>query len=80
MTQAPPRLATDGRKGFPRPARSADVRVYIDGDLKRGVVAYDMIEGWADVILWREDGMACFTDGGDFIAQRYRGKIVAVLV
>lgn len=80
MTQAPPRMATDGRVGFPRPADDADIRVFIDGDLKRGVVAYDMVAGWADVILWREDGKAQLTDTGDFIAHRYRGKIVAVIV
>ena len=80
MTQSPPRLATDGREGFPNPVDAQSIRVYIDGDLKRGVVAYDMIEGWADVIAWDEDGEPRLTDTGDYIAQRYRGKIVAVLV
>jgi len=80
VTQAPQRIATDGREGFPCPLDSGAIRVYINGDLKRGVVAYDMIEGWADVIAWDEQGEPRLTDTGDYIAQRYRGKIVAVMV
>ena len=82
MTAAPPRLVTYGYESDGRPSDvdPLRIRVYINGDLKRGVVAYDMIEGWADVIAWDEQGEPRLTDTGDYIAQRYRGKIVAVLV
>jgi len=82
MTAAPPRLVTYGYESDGRPSDvdPLRIRVYINGDLKRGVVAYDMIEGWADVIAWDEQGDPRLTDTGDYIAQRYRGKIVAVMV
>lgn len=80
MTEAPRRLATDGREGFPTPSNADAVRVYIDGDLKRGVIAYDALAGWVDVIMWDQDGVPVVTDDGDYIAQRYRGTIKAVIV
>lgn len=82
MTAAPPRLVTYGYEsdGWPSDVDPLRIRVRIDGDYKRRVVAYDTIEGWADVLLVDEHGEPQLTDTGDFIAHRYRGKIVAVIV
>ena len=82
MTQAPPRLVTYGYESDGRPSDvdPLRIRVYIDGDHKRGVIAYDTIEGWADVLAMDEHGQFKKTDTGDYLALRYRGHITAVMV
>ena len=82
MTQAPPRLVTYGYESDGRPSDVGPlrIRVYIDGDHKRGVIAYDTIEGWADVLAMDEHGQFKKTDTGDYLALRYRGRISAVMV
>lgn len=79
MTLAPRRCSTDGRCGYPQPTDPARLRVLIDGDMLRGVVAYDIDEGWADVLLWDEDGNPVMRNG-QFVATRRSGVIKVYLV
>ena len=44
------------------------------------MIAYDTIEGWADVLAMDEHGQFKKTDTGDYLALRYRGRISAVMV
>lgn len=74
MTLAPRRCSTDGREGYPKPDDASRLRVLIDGDMLRGVVAYDADAGWADVLLWDEDGNPTMRDG-HFVAVRRTGMI-----
>lgn len=79
MTLAPRRCSTDGRWGYPKPEDASRLRVLIDGDMLRGVVAYDVDEGWADVLLWGDDGDPVMRDG-QFVATRRTGQIKVYLV
>ena len=50
------------------------IRVLVDGDMLRGVSAYDVLEGWADVLIWDDDGNALH-DGESFVTKRVFGKV-----
>ncbi len=65
--KAPRKGSIDGRYGLPIvPAEiGRGLQVSVDGDVKRGVAAYDMDEGWADIPMR--------TDQGHFI-QRSDGR------
>lgn len=71
----PPRqCAGNDDYGFERLARPECIRILIDGDLKRGVLAYDQDAGWADVVLWDDHGVAVYTEG-KVCRTRYHGDI-----
>lgn len=66
--------SVNGEYGFPI-VEAKRIRVYIDGDMPRGVVAYNLNEGWADILTYDEQG-ALVTNGiGGFIARRVTGKV-----
>jgi hypothetical protein len=71
----PPRqCASNADYGFERLARPDCIRILINGDLKRGVIAYDQDAGWADVVLWDDHGQPVWKDG-DYCRTRYHGDI-----
>lgn len=74
MTLPPRQGSVNGEYGFPKvPARS--VRVLIDGDMPRGVVAYDVTAGWADLLLYDEHGALVMNGAGGFLTRRVTGKV-----
>lgn len=70
---APDRGSVEGQYGFPR-LPGAKFRVFVDGDMPRGVVAYDVIEGWAEVLQWDDEGHVLH-NGEDFVKTRIHGKV-----
>lgn len=73
--RAPPRqCASDESYGFEQLARPDCIHILIDGDLKRGVVAYDQDAGWADVVLWDDAGQPVWKDD-TYCRTRYHGDI-----
>jgi len=67
MTQAPRRVVP--KDDLPREVREL-IKVFVDGDMPRGVLGYDMDEGWA---------VLCeFDDAGDpiRIGEFYKTRIV----
>lgn len=74
MTTSPPRRGSvDGLHGFPV-VEARLVRVFVNNDMPRGVVSYDCYAGWADVLVWNDDGDPV-TDGENFIVRRLFGNI-----
>jgi hypothetical protein len=70
----PPRKASvDGLHGLPV-VRGECVRVFVDGDMLRGVVSYDCDDGWVDVLEWTDEGHAMH-NGEHFLTRRVFGKI-----
>jgi len=72
---APRKASVDGLHGLPA-IKAETVRVTIDGDMLRGVVAYDCDEGWADVLVWDDAGQTLH-NGEFFVTHRISGKIEA---
>lgn len=73
----PPRKgSTDGQHGLPV-IYGKPVRVFVDGDMPRGVVAYDCEAGWCEVLMWTDDGWPV-TDGENFIVRRLTGKVEVI--
>lgn len=50
------------------------VRVFVDGDQPRGVVACDTHEGWADC-RWRDERGRFVTAAGVAVLTRLRGRV-----
>jgi len=74
--EAPRRLMVcDDSEGRLRPR----LRVLLDGDSLRDVIAYDCDAGWI-VVLKHDDSGNRMTEGDCFIAERRHGKVTAVLV
>jgi hypothetical protein len=74
MTLTPPRKGSvDGLHGLPS-VDAKRIRVLIAGDMLRGVVSYDCDEGWADVLVWGDDGNVLH-DGENFVTQRRHGVV-----
>ncbi|WP_022684548.1 hypothetical protein [Sphingobium bisphenolivorans] len=79
MTPAPPRLSLNGEHGFPSDDRiSAVVKVSVDGDLLRSVIAYDVIDGWVDVIAIDDAGKP-LSHAQQWVTRRVHGDVRAVL-
>lgn len=76
----PPRQGSvNGEYGFPI-VQAKRIRVLVDGDMPRGVAAWDCDAGWADV-LWRDEtGGLQWADTGRFRTVRVTGKIEVVVV
>lgn len=75
MTDAPRRIvpADDYSAAF-----RETVRVFIDGDMPRGVLGYDIEEGWALVCEFGEDGQP-IRNGAYWQTRIVTGKIKAVI-
>lgn len=73
MTAPPRKASVDGLHGLPI-IDGRVVRVFVDGDMPRGVVSYDCDEGWADVLIWDDEG-GPLTDGENFITRRLFGRV-----
>lgn len=50
-------------------------RVTIDGDMPRGLAAWNVDEGWADVLVRDETGTLVMNGAGGFVTKRVTGKI-----
>ena len=74
MTEEPPQKGSvDGQHGLPT-VNARGIRIFVDGDLPKGVRSWDADEGWADVLRWHDDGYPMH-DGEDFVTQRIYGKV-----
>ena len=73
MTFPPRKGSVDGAHGLPV-IRAKLVRVFVNGDMPRGVVAYDCDAGWADVLVWDDAGHV-LSDGEHYLTQRVRGRV-----
>ena len=76
MTDIPRQGSVNGECGLP--AMSLDerkaIRVTVNGDMPRSVVAFDADAGWVDVIQWDDDGRPLH-NGEDFVTQRLHGTV-----
>lgn len=81
MTDAPPRLSVTGDGGIPVApfAIRGRIRVFVDGDLYRCIVAYDVPAGWVEIIEHDERGMLVHRDG-EFATRRVTGNVRAILL
>lgn len=70
---APRKGSVDGLHGLPR-IHGKMIRVFVDGDMPRGVVSFDCDAGWCDVLVWNDVGRPLF-DGENFVTQRLTGKV-----
>ncbi len=69
----PRKGSVEGLHGLPL-INGKTVRVFVDGDMPRGVISWDIDQGWADVMVWGDCGEAV-TDGEHIISRRVFGKI-----
>ena len=79
MIAAPARLSANGEYGFPTVQRKSRVRVTIDGDSRRLVIAYDMIEGWVETVCADDKGQPMLHNC-DYVTKREYGEVVAVIL
>lgn len=79
MKDAPTKLSANGEHGFPVAEDSATVRVFLDGDVKRLVFAYDCDEGWVESPILNERG-ECQALDGEWLYKREHGKITAFII
>lgn len=70
--------SVDGMHGLPV-VNGQTVRVFVDGDMPRGVISWDAEHGWCDVMVWNDDG-GPVSDGENFISRRLFGKIEVVAI
>lgn len=71
----PPRTGSiNGEYGFPK-VEAKRIRVLIDGDMPRGVVAWNADEGWADILTYDEQGALVMNGAGGFVSQRVTGRV-----
>jgi len=75
MTSPPRKGSVDGLHGLPI-IQARLVRIFVDGDMPRGVVSYDCDQGWCDVLVW-DDAGCVVNDGENFVTQRVYGKVEA---
>lgn len=79
MITAPSRFSTNGQHGFPSwKDINQRIRVFIDGDSVRMLVAYDVDEGWVDVPETDEKGEAIWVNG-QLVIRRIKGSVKAFL-
>lgn len=79
MIAAPSRFSAGGQHGFPSwKDINQRIRVSIDGDSVRMLVAYDVEEGWVDVPETDEKGEAIYVNG-QFVIRRVKGSVRAFL-
>lgn len=74
MTTLPRQGSVNGEYGFPV-IDARRLRVFIDGDMPRGVAAWDCDAGWADILAHHEDGSFVRDPAGRFITRRVTGKV-----
>lgn len=53
---APRQLSANGEYGFPIGVAVGRVRVFVNGDMLRNVIAYDMDESWVEVVPHDDKG------------------------
>jgi len=70
-----PQGSINGEYGFPI-VDAKTIRITIDGDMPRGVAAWDCDAGWADVLDYDENGALRWADHGRFVTRRVVGKVV----
>jgi hypothetical protein len=79
MTAAPRRLSVDGEYGLPVDKEVAiRVRVFIDGEECRYVIAYDCDEGWAECHALDDHGRVVHMKG-EYATRRHYGDVKAIL-
>jgi hypothetical protein len=75
MTDAPRKLAIEEDVGT---GIRQSIRIYIDGDIMRDVIAYDCDAGWIMHIVHNDAGERV-GDGENWIIRRLYGHVIAVM-
>lgn len=79
MIAAPVRLSANGEHGFPTVDDNSCVRLTINGDSRRLVLAYDMEQGWVETVCVDDRGH-CLVRGDEYVYQREYGNVVAIIL
>ena len=80
MSHAPIRFSANGEHGFPSAHDIVHrLRILVDGDMLRGVLAYDMEAGWVEVAETNGRGEYVRMNG-QYIARRIIGAVKVVIV
>lgn len=79
MIEAPARLSANGEYGYPIPDCKSSIRVTLNGDSKRLVVAYNIEENWCEVICTDDAGKA-LSKNGEWVCKREYGRVQAIIV
>lgn len=81
MSDAPIRFSANGEHGLPfDKALMPRLRIFVDGDMPRHVIAYDIEAGWVEVVGHNELGN-CIYDRltGEWVIRRVHGKVRVVV-
>lgn len=68
-------MSVDNRIGFFTPDDASQYRVYLDGDMKRAVVAFDSDAGWVENCTFDDVGHLVHWKGEPTLTRSY-GKVV----
>jgi hypothetical protein len=79
MIETPVQLSASGEHGFPIAPTGSKVRVTIDGDSRRAIVAYDIINNWVEAAMLDDLGYPLHKDG-EYIYKREYGKVCALIL
>lgn len=80
MTEAPVRFSANGEYGLPTDRQLARrLRVFVDGDLLRAVVAYDIEAGWIEVHERNDNGLLVHRDG-EWAHRRIHGRVQVLVM
>lgn len=79
MIETPRQLSANGEHGFPIASAGNKVRVTINGDSRRGVVAYDIAAGWVETVMLDDKGCTLLNNG-EFIYKREYGKVDVIIL
>ena len=79
MIAAPVRLSANGEHGFPTISNESCVRLTINGDSRRLVIAYDMEEGWVESYCVDDQGDLLIRNN-EYVCKREYGSVVATIL
>lgn len=79
MIEAPNRLSANGEHGFPTPNERAKVRVTLNGDSRRSVMAYDVDDCWVESYCMDNQGYVLF-NGDKPVCKREYGLVKAIII
>lgn len=79
MIEIPKQLSAAGEHGFPIAPVGRKVRVTINGDSRRAVVAYDINAGWVESAALDERGLVLLR-GDEWVYKREYGTVGVVIL
>lgn len=79
MIETPRQLSANGEHGFPIASAGNKVHVTINGDSRRGVVAYDIAAGWVETVMLDDKGYPLHRDG-EYMHKREYGTVDVIIL